>query len=281
MLRHWAHERLRALKPHLVLRQEMWGASADGDQIMYELESTLGLRGWLGPKSSTAVFADTRVFESVRTWPDTGPMWVQPPTALMLRFRAAGVESMPLAVASFHLNYSSSANRLSEAELLSTWADKRQTTMDGEPYRLPALLGGDTNSYPEPGLPGDPALPELDAIPDRPHRLHRSYIGADGRRRMDTRPDQALRTAGLEDVARHWATNGGTPAALAPTVDACATHGPDARVDRVYTTEDLLPAVDDVDVIPVPLEESDHHIVRVRFDGDRLSDILTRPFART
>ncbi|MEU8911765.1 endonuclease/exonuclease/phosphatase family protein [Streptomyces nigrescens] len=272
-----AHERLASLSPHLVLRQEMWGADADGHRVAFELESILGMRGWLGPKSSTAVFADPAVFEPVRTWPDTGPMWVQPPTLLALRYRPAGVESMPLAVASYHLNYGSSANRIAEAEWLSTWADKYQTTVDGSTYRLPALLGGDTNSYPEPGLPKDPALPKLDEIQDRPHRLHRSYVGPDGRRRMDTRPDEALRTAGLEDVARHWATaRGGNAAAVARTVNGCATHGPDARVDRIYATEDLLPTVLDVDVIEVPLTESDHHIVRVALDGDVLTDILTR-----
>ncbi|WP_433860173.1 endonuclease/exonuclease/phosphatase family protein [Streptomyces kronopolitis] len=272
-----AHERLRSLNPHLVLRQEMWGSDADGQRILYELESILGMRGWLGPRSSTAIFTDPAVFQPVRTW-DTGPMWVQPPTALTLRYRPAPVDSMPLAVASYHLNYASPTNRMAEAEWLSTWADKYQTAVDGEAYRLPALLGGDTNSYPEPGLPKDPALPKLDEIQDRPHRLHRSYVGPDGRRRMDTRPDEALRTAGLEDVARYWSTaSGGCAAAVARTVNGCASHGPDARVDRIYATGDLLPAVLDVDVIEVPLTESDHHIVRLELDGDVLTDILARP----
>lgn len=206
LLRFWAHERLRGLQPHLVLRQEMWGSSADGHQIMYELESILGLRGYLGSKSSTAIFADPAVFEPVRTWPDTGPMWVQPPTVAAFRYRPAGVQAMPLVVASYHLNYGSAANRVAEAEWLSTAADKKWSTVEDELHPLPALLGGDNNSYPEPGVPKDPALPELGSIQDRPHRLHRSYVGPDGTRLMDTRPDEILRTAGLEDCARYWAT---------------------------------------------------------------------------
>ncbi|MGW6462036.1 hypothetical protein ACWF94_39940, partial [Streptomyces sp. NPDC055078] len=84
-----------------------------------------------------------------------------------------------------------------------------------------------------------------------------------------------LRTAGLEDVARHRAT-AGDPAAVAPTVDACDTHGPDARIDRIYATTELLPAVTDVDVIPIPPDVSDHHVVRLVLDGDILADILNQ-----
>ncbi|MBL1099505.1 endonuclease/exonuclease/phosphatase family protein [Streptomyces coffeae] len=272
-----AHEKLVSLNPHLVFRQEMWGADANGNAIMYELEDVLGLRGWLGPQSCTAVFADPRVFRTLREWPNTGPMWVLPPTALTMRYLPAGNEAIPLAVASYHLNYASPTNRLAEAEWLSTWADKKWTTPDGETVRMPALFGGDNNGYPAPGLDGDLALPELAKINDQPHRLHRSYIGPNGTRLMDTRPDEALRTAGMEDVARQWATaRGGDKTAVSRTVNACETHGPDSRIDRIYVTTDLLDAVTGVDVIEVPLDLSDHHIVRLTLDGERLSDILNR-----
>ncbi|MFI2212471.1 endonuclease/exonuclease/phosphatase family protein [Streptomyces sp. NPDC020141] len=276
-LRRRAHERLARLNPHLVLRQEMWGADEDGSTVLYELEEVLGMRGWLGPHSCTAVFADQRVFRTMREWPRTGPMWVLPPTALTMRYLPAGEDAMPLVVASFHLNYASATNRLAETEWLTTWADKRWATPDGESVRMPALIGGDTNGYPEPGTTGDPALPVLENIQDEPHRAHRSYLDPGGARRMDTRPDNTLYTAGLRDVARYWASHhDGTPAAVAPTVDAYETHGPDARVDRVYATPELLPAVTDVEVLEVPTEISDHHIVRLTLDGPLLTDILNR-----
>ncbi|WP_405796245.1 endonuclease/exonuclease/phosphatase family protein [Streptomyces sp. NBC_01506] len=277
-----AHKLLASLNPDLVARQEMWGAEADGSEIMYQLEDVLGLRGWLGPRSSTAVFADPRVFQALREWPSTGPMWVLPPTALTLRFTPAGTSSMPMAFASYHLNYASAANRLAEAEWLSVWADKKWTTPDGGTVRLPALLAGDNNSYPAP-VDGDVPLPELTAIADLPHRLHRSVVGPGGRRVMDTRPDDTLRTAGLEDVARHWSTarGAGGKAALARTVNACATHGPDARIDRIYATADLLGTIVGVDVIEVAEEISDHHIVRLTLDADALSDVLNRQTEQT
>jgi hypothetical protein len=141
---------------------------------------------------------------------------------------------------------------------------------------MACLAAGDNNSYPIPGFESDPALPVLEEIENEPHRLHRSYVALDGTRVMDTRPDEALRTAGLEDVARHRAVKCGDRAAVSRTVNVCETHGPDARIDRVYATPDLLAAVSGFDVIEVSEEESDHHIVRFTLDGDCLSDVLNQ-----
>jgi endonuclease/exonuclease/phosphatase family metal-dependent hydrolase len=60
------------------------------------------------------------------------------------------------------------------------------------------------------------------------------------------------------------------------TVNACKTHGPDSRIDRLYTTPDLLGAVTGVDVIEVPEEVSDHHVVRITLDGALLADVLNQ-----
>ncbi|MCX4659129.1 endonuclease/exonuclease/phosphatase family protein [Streptomyces uncialis] len=275
-LRRQGHTLVAQYNPQLVLRQEMPGADENGAAVMYELEDVLGLRGWLGPGACTAIFADQKAFRTVREWPQTGPMWVLPPTALTMRYLPAGRDAMPMVVSSFHLNYASTTTRAAETEWLTTFADKRWTTSEGETVRIPALLGGDANSYPEPSGLKEPALPALHSIRDQPHRAHRSYLEAEARR-MDTRPDEILCTAGLHDVAVHCADRaGGSTAALAPTVDACDTHGPDARIDRVYATEELLSAISDVDVIRVRPEMSDHHALRLTLDSDLLADILNR-----
>ncbi|MEV0263006.1 endonuclease/exonuclease/phosphatase family protein [Streptomyces sp. NPDC050617] len=277
-----AHELLVSLNPHMVLRQEMPGADTKGNEIMYELEDVLRLRGWLGPRSCTAVFADPAVFQPVREWPDTGPMWVLPPTALTFRFLPAGYEALPLNALSYHLNYASPTLRRIEAEWLTTWADKWWALPDGRMVQLPVIAGGDNNSYPAARLEEDLTLPVPKEIKDKPHRAHRSYVAQYGTRLMHTRPDEVLRTAGMEDVARHWATTRlGDASALARTVDGCDTHGPDARIDRIYTAETLLPAVRGVDVIEVPHDKSDHHIVRLTLDPDTLSDILNSQIRTT
>ena len=135
-------------------------------------------------------------------------------------------------------------------------------------------MGGDHNSHPATRGDSELPLPQLEAITDRPHLLHRSCIGPDGSRLMDTRPDETLRTTGLEDLVWYWATaEHGDPAALTRTVNACPTHGPASRIDRFHATEQLLPALTKVVVIEVAEEISDHHILRVVFDADGLADI--------
>lgn len=152
----------------------------------------------------------------------------------------------------------------------------RRPDKDGDRYvHYPALLGGDNNNYPVVGTPGDPALPALEKIRDEPHRSHRSYLGADGVRRMDDRPDDTLRTAGLQDVARHLVATTGDTSTVAPTVDACGTHGPKARIHRIYASKQLLPAVREVEVVDMT-GLSDHHTVVVRLDQDILNHPLTR-----
>ncbi|MFI2791087.1 endonuclease/exonuclease/phosphatase family protein, partial [Kitasatospora sp. NPDC018614] len=242
------HDRLKSLDLHLLLRQEVWNAQNNGNELADAAEAVLGLAGLIGPECCTALYHDPNLFTPVGEFPKTGPMWVLPPTVRSLQLTGTALGAVPLIVGSYHLNYGSTTMRLAEAERLTQWND-RWVKADGLRVHYPALLGGDNNSYPVPGVPGDPALPVLEEIDDEPHRAHRSYIGPDGARRMDDRPDDTLRTAGLHDVARHLATTMGAIAAVAPTVDACDTHGPDARIDRVYASPELLPAVREVQVV--------------------------------
>jgi endonuclease/exonuclease/phosphatase family metal-dependent hydrolase len=265
------YERLAELRPHLVLRQEEWDSDADGRTVAYEAEEALGLRCWLGARSCTAVYADRALFAPVREWPETGPMWVLPPTALTLRYVPAGADACPIVVVSYHLNYASSDLRAIEAQWLTTWNDKKWTTDDGRTRTLPALMGGDNNSYAQPGAAGGPPLPALAQIQDRPHHVHRSHPGPQGARIPDTRPDEILRTAGMDDVAHHLATTNGT--VLAATVEPSPTQGPGARIDRIYASTQLLPAVVRVEVLDMA-GFSDHHAVLLQLDADTLTGIL-------
>ena len=114
----------------------------------------------------------------------------------------------------------------------------------------------------------------LENIADKPHRAHRSRLLPDGTRVMDTRPDNILRTAGLEDVARYLAERKKITAPVARTVDACDTHGPDARIDRIYLSDTLLEAVDEVEIIDMS-DLSDHHTVVLSLDRAVLMERLS------
>ncbi|MGW1158911.1 endonuclease/exonuclease/phosphatase family protein [Streptomyces sp. NPDC002519] len=274
-------ELLRSLNPDLVFRQELWDAGSNGSVIFNEQARALELQGVLGEGSCTALFYNPEKFSIVRDWSQSrAPHYVMLPTALTLRYEEAGLDALPFIVVSYHLNYASPTQRLLEAEWLTTWADKGWGAPDGTRVTLDAVFAGDNNSYPTPGTPSDPALPTLDAIKNAPHRLHRSYPASDGTRLPDTRPDAALRTAGLEDVARYWATAPhGDPTAVSRTVNACDSHGPDSRIDRAYATPNVLHAVEGVDVIEVDEDLSDHHILRIRLNADRFAEILNRTVA--
>lgn len=272
------HDRLASLNLHLLLRQEMWDAQDNDNELADAAEAVLGMSGLIGPGCCTAVYHDPTVFTPADELRKKGPMGVLPSTVRCLQLAGTAPGAVPLIVGSYHLNYCSTTDRLSEAEWLTKWNDV-WVKVDGRRVRFPALLGGDNNSYPVPGTPGDPALPVLEEILDEPHRAHRSYIGPDGVRRIDDRPDDTLRTAGLQDVARHLATTAGDTTAVTRTVDACSTHGPDSRIDRIYASKQLLPAVREVEVIDMK-GLSDHHTVVVRLDRDTLTDILNDPIAR-
>jgi endonuclease/exonuclease/phosphatase family metal-dependent hydrolase len=272
------HERLASLTPHLLLRQEMWDAQDNGGELADAAEAALGMSGLIGPRSCTALYHDPGLFTPAGEFPNAGPMWTLPPTIRSLRLAGTAADAVPLIAGSFHLNYCSTTMRLAEAEALTKFND-RWTKADGRLLHLPLIAGGDTNSYPVPGTGGEPALPARENIHDEPHRAHRSYLGPNGVRRMDDRPDATLREAGLQDVARHLAAAMGNATAAAHTVDACATHGPDARIDRIYASRELLPAVREVEVVDMQ-GLSDHHTVVLRLDRDTLTDALDHPVTR-
>lgn len=277
-VRRAASEALRRLQPDIVLRQEMGDADARGHTIFHDQCRALDMQGVLGPASCTAVFYNPSRLDLVRDWSDgLTPHFVLPPTAVTLRLKEAGRDALPFNVVSYHLAYASAQQRLMEAEWLTTWADKSWEAGNGHRYVLPAILGGDNNSYPAPGTAGDLPLPDLTKVKDRPHCLHRSYAGPTGDRVPDTRPDDTFRTAGLEDAARYWAgAENGSTAALARTVNTSPTHGPDSRIDRVYLTPELLPAMTGLRIHEVALDKSDHHIVAMTADSDIFSAGLTR-----
>ncbi|MFD5319405.1 hypothetical protein [Streptomyces sp. NPDC127098] len=291
----WArmHQRLRDLDLHLLMRQEMLGCGTAGreSELWLDSQNALGMRGELGPGlGATALYWDPEVFTPRRNWAnEVGSSWALPPTTLSLELTGTGV---PIVCASFHHVYHDPAGREAEAQWLTRLADKTVTLPGGARIVLPAIVAGDTNSYPEPGTPGEVLLPRLDvpaghelAIRNEPHRAHRSRLITPGQPRvLDVWPDTILRTAGFQDAARHLATAPGREAdrtkSLAPTVDAYPSHGPATRIDRVYLSTQLMPAVIDVDVVDMR-GLSDHHTVVVSVDRATLISLLADLTIRT
>ncbi|WP_308251134.1 nucleoside phosphorylase [Streptomyces anulatus] len=126
----------------------MFRADERGHTIFNEQCQALDMRGVLGPGSCTAILFNSRRLDLVRDWSgDRGPHFVLPPTAITLSFPAAGPGALPFNVVSFHFAYASAEQRQLEAEWTTTLADKGWQAADGSRLVLPAICGGDNNSY--------------------------------------------------------------------------------------------------------------------------------------
>ncbi|GAV38293.1 hypothetical protein [Streptomyces acidiscabies] len=284
------HQRLAALDLTILSRLEVNGYDllGKGRDLFNESQNLLGLAGELGPEAGTALYYDREVFEPLSVWDTAGwPGWLMLPTVLTLRVR--GTEDIDFVAAAAHLSYNDPLARASQANDLTRLADRtvaRWTTPDGKhaQRKLPVLcIGADLNSYPDPAghIEGEPPVPRLEQIKDPEHQVHRSYEIAPGHRVMDSLPHRTLTTASLADAARYAALlpDGPGSAAVAPTVDASDTHGPAHRVDFLLTTDWLLPAVLDVEVIDMK-GFSDHHTVVATYDLDALIDVYAARFAQ-
>ncbi|MEU1906547.1 hypothetical protein [Streptomyces hygroscopicus] len=295
------HATMTNIGPAILLRQECDQALDQNRKLLYEDEETLGLRGWIGPrkrktKQLTGIFVDQSRFRCVGEWRDKA-VWNQPPTTLSLKIANCDV---PFIASSVHASYSSPTRRRLEAERWTALNDKAakvpgaSRTYDRDRRKTPVYMlgGGDWNSYPEPGL-DHVKLPDWSQVDDEQHIAHRTVLDAHGRRVADCLPDQVLRTAGLEDVARHVARTHGAAhesegcrfpdmpednglcrrslAALNPT---CGVdwQGGRQRVDRIYASKPLLPAILDVKVIEV--DWSDHDVLVATVNTQEFIKIL-------
>ncbi|MFE2426943.1 hypothetical protein ACFXJ5_09340 [Streptomyces sp. NPDC059373] len=285
---------VRSLEPHIFGRGEMQGTAANGKAGLHAAEEALAPpgqpllrpRGWLGPSAvsdnRTAIFLRPDVFVPVNEW-EHGDPWGIPPTNLTVRLVQYPGDPdcrREICVAAAHHHYASPTARQREAEELTKLADKRDTRdrtgecPNGRPRE--AVVFEDANGFPADRLDGDVELPDFDAIPDKRHRVHRTVKAADGTYIPDCESDRTLRRAGLEDIARHLAATDEANRAryLAPTTQGYPDQGGPGRIDRVYTTDGILPAVIDLRVISLK-GLSDHDAVYVQLSRRRLVQSLT------
>ncbi|MFF3556238.1 hypothetical protein ACFYXL_22865 [Streptomyces tsukubensis] len=281
---------LRSLDPHLIGRAEVRGVTAT-EEHLFAIEDALTPPGQphLRPRSilggravadlRTAVLVRPDVFRPVRRSDPQPPgsPWGCPPTTVDLRLTAHPAARRELVFTVAHHHYASPPARRLEAQELTKCADRRdpadRTTAfpNGRPRE--ALIVLDANSYPEPGVPGDTPPPAPDDIEDRSHVAHRFHLTEDGDLVPDTASDRILRTAGIEDIARHLALGTGRTDVLAPADGYPDQAGP-CRVDRAYGTPGLLSAVEDFHVVETT-GLSDHPLLLISLSHQRLAEVLT------
>ncbi|MDJ1136279.1 hypothetical protein [Streptomyces iconiensis] len=265
----------------VVACQELPGC-APGNDLWKQSLDVLGMDGRLGPGlHATAVYWDPEIFEHLSTWNTAWPGWHLHPTAVHLRVR--GTAGIDVIAASAHLSYNSVNRRRIETDDLTCLADRVRTPEDPRRRKIPLLaLGMDRNSYSDPLLaaPGECPVPRPEDLRGDPqHLAHRSYLNPFGERVMDCDTDRTLTTAGLIDACRHLAhTRRGMERAVAETTHASLSQGPGRRIDIIYASELVGPAL--LDAYTVSTKGlSDHDIVVVELDLDVLIDLYCDYFA--
>ncbi|MFD9771688.1 endonuclease/exonuclease/phosphatase family protein [[Kitasatospora] papulosa] len=266
-----ARDILAALKPHIVLRQELTGAWDRGKADLYAEANRLGGLTPFMPapregrsNNPVGVMVDPTLFY-IDGYIEHDLPW-KPICSPRVRLKGC---TKPIDVAAAHLCHFDPDLRATEARRLTTLADNGRS----------ALVGMDANSYPHRAELESVALPDWDAVLDRVHYQHRT-IERDGRRVSDTRPDEIL--AGgprpvFTDVGLHAGTSLDQPGALAATASLKRTdQGPAQRIDRLYCTPDLAPALLGFDVLAGEevREVSDHALLLATFDLAALRQVL-------
>ncbi|MFE4829881.1 hypothetical protein [Streptomyces sp. NPDC056672] len=144
------YKALRAIGPHLLFCQGMRGADADNKHVMYEASYELGLRGWPGEGSHTAVFADMSVFRPVGELRSPSTVLAASPTAVALQLDDAGLDSLPLCAVSGTVSSGRDVLRRSESLMLSRFTASMVTLPGGRRRRALVVGGFDASVCPDP-----------------------------------------------------------------------------------------------------------------------------------
>jgi endonuclease/exonuclease/phosphatase family metal-dependent hydrolase len=261
-----AMETVAAVRPHVVLRQELTGAASLGGRRKWAEAAALGgFHAFVAsatPESPNAcgVYVDPTLFTPVACYEHSTGWW-HPACNPVVRLNGTNTS---LSLASAHLCSHDPDQRLHEARRLLTLGKPGMATM----------IGMDANSYTH--NPVEAAtLPNWAHVEDRVHQQCRTVTDANGNRVSDTRPDELLsrshdgRPPVFVDAARHAAEVLGQQKALTPTASLWRTdQGSRQRIDRVYVTPQLCDALISVETLDTEQVRgaSDHAPVVVRFD---------------
>lgn len=219
--------------PHVLLLQEVNGRAPYRLQAhLWRTANELGLTPVLGPPSPDsvsgnhpAVLVSTATgLEILDAGPPPYPAGNVAPAWCEVKVAVPGM-TRPVWLISVHLPARSATSQHIQAERLASLIAQRGEFV---------IAGGDWNSYAPTDQLTQQAAEELPAHL-RPARMR---LSSGGRLEPDYYVHQALASVGLADAAAGLPAERRTPLALTPTG---VTGG--ARVDRIYLTSSLVPAL--------------------------------------
>ncbi|ONK13203.1 endonuclease/exonuclease/phosphatase family protein [Streptomyces sp. MP131-18] len=278
--RHLAHDVMASYRPHLVLRQELTGAEADGRRPLWEEATRLGLVAFLAPATpespnATGVLLDPNVFEVQAEYHHVTNGW-HPICNPVVKFKGT---ARSVSLASVHLCSYDPPTRAREARRLLFLADQNRSV----------LLGGDFNSYPHRAQAETVPLPDWSRVENTGHFERRTVWRGD-EQVSDVEPDRILASERVlaggrvqpgvyAELGHHAATTLGQPQALDATASLWrADEGHRSRIDRMYATPDIAAALTSFEVVASEdvREVSDHALLVAEFSATRLRQALTR-----
>ncbi|WP_049650127.1 endonuclease/exonuclease/phosphatase family protein [Kitasatospora sp. MY 5-36] len=248
-------ERITAVDPDLVLLQEAEGWADAGHRQLVRAEHDLGMDGLLAPSRSgrgTALLYRRDTLGRRTAW-NTDYTDAETHHGFgVAAFTIPGLPA-PLAVTSVHLTPYSVDRAITEADFAASRSYR---------YGPYCILGGDIN-YP-PAVGPDPAWDRM-----RPYNRGSRTTLTDPALHQQPAPVPDRRVAwklaanGLVDTAQHLHEQTGDDALLRRT-------GSDDRVDQLWVSAPLAPAIVSYTLLNAPADASDHHGLAVALDTDRI-----------
>ncbi|MGW2255483.1 endonuclease/exonuclease/phosphatase family protein [Kitasatospora sp. NPDC001660] len=252
-------ERIAKATPDLVLLQEAEGWTDAGHRQLVRAEQDLGLDALLAPSRSgrgTALLYRRETLGRRTSWTTDYAADETHHGFGTAGFPIPGLPT-PLAVTSVHLTPYSADRAVAEADFAAS------RTYRLGPY---CILGGDIN-YPPLAGP-DPAWHRM-----RPYNYGSRTLLSDPALDQQPAPDRRvawkLAANGLVDVAWHLRQQ-------TDDDDLLRRTGSDDRIDQLWVSAPLAPAIDSYTLLDDPHGASDHHGLAVTLDTDRID--TSRPW---
>jgi exodeoxyribonuclease-3 len=232
------------IQPDVFLMQEAKGFDAGGNALLYAIESRIGMRGFVAPRTGQNVAIFIRTPLKPLSFESDGANFHHALATLKVALPGTG---QPITFISAHLCPNGRSVRRREVAYLAVQA---------APESL-VLLTGDFNST----SPHDPEPEGFDALPAH----HRARYLADDLRTADRSVLAHLEAAGWVDVGH---AQGGAGVATVPTAGFTGTEFATMRCDYVMASKALAYHARSYEVIRTPATDmaSDHYPVRAVFE---------------
>ncbi|MEN8649099.1 endonuclease/exonuclease/phosphatase family protein [Streptomyces sp. 21So2-11] len=244
-------ERISAAQADVALLQELEGWPADGRRQTVRAEHDLDMDVLLAPSRSglgTGALYRRTTLGRYAYW---NADYAKDETHHGLGTAGFNIPGLPdpLAVTSLHCTPYSVDKAIIEVDFAASRSYKLG------PY---AIIGGDVNYPPQEG-------PEPDYVEMRPYNLGSRTVLTDPAEKAAPRPDRRvawkLHANGFRDAAWELYQRTKDAALLAPT-------GTDDRIDQIWVSAPLVPALVAYTLLDTPEDASDHHGAMITLDTD-------------